>query len=38
MEKRQYGREGYKNFSEDGKQKLVEYRIKYYIMRKNALL
>ena len=27
-----------KNLSEDGKQKLVEYRKKYYRMRKNVLL
>ena len=36
--KQQYGWERYKNFSEDGKQKLVEYRKKYYRMRKNAFL
>ena len=35
--KRKYGREYYKNLSEDEKQKLVEYRKKYYRMRKNAL-
>ena len=34
----QYGREHYKNLSENEKQKLVEYRKKYYRMRKNALL
>ena len=36
--KRQYGRERYKNLPEDEKQNLVEYRTKYYRMRKNALL
>ena len=36
--KRQYGCERYKNLSEDENQKLVEYRKKYYRMRKNALL
>ena len=34
--KQQYGCERYKNLSEDEKQKLVEYRKKYYRMRKNA--
>ena len=38
MKKRQQGRERYKNLSEDGKQKLVKYRKRYYKMRKNALL
>ena len=33
---RQYRRELYKNLSEDEKQKLVEYRKKYY-KRKNIL-
>ena len=37
-EKRQYGCERYKNLSEDVKQKLVEFRKKYYRMRKNAIL
>ena len=36
--KRQYGCERYKNLPEDEKQNLVEYRTKYYRMRKNALL
>ena len=36
--KRQYRRERYKNISGDEKQKLVEYRKKYYRTRKNALL
>ena len=35
--KQQYGRECYKNPSEDEKQKLVEYRKKYYKMRKKVL-
>ena len=35
---RQYGRECQKNISEDEKNKLVEYRKKYYRIRKNALL
>ena len=35
--KRQYGLECYKNLSDDEKQKLIEYRKKYYRMRKNAL-
>ena len=38
-EKKQYdGRKSYKNLSEDEKQKLVDYREKYYRMRKNVLL
>ena len=32
------GRERYKNLSEDEKNKLVEYRKKYYRMRKSALI
>ena len=32
--KRHYGHERYNNLSEDEKQKLVEYRKKYYEMRK----
>ena len=36
--KRQYGREYYRNVSEDEKQKLDKYRKKYYRMRKNAIL
>ena len=37
--KKQYdGRKSYKNLSEDEKQKLVDYREKYYGMRKNVLL
>ena len=36
--KKQNHRECYKNLSEDEKQKLVEYRKKYYGMRKKALL
>ena len=38
VRKRQYGRERCKNLSEDEKQNLVEYRKKYYRMRKNAIL
>ena len=38
VRKRQYGREHCKNLSEDEKQNLVEYRKKYYRMRKNAIL
>ena len=34
----QYGHGRYKDLSEDEKQKLAEYRKKYYKMRKNALL
>ena len=34
--KRQYSRERYKSLSEDEKDKLVEYRKKYYRMRKDA--
>ena len=34
----QNGREHYKIFSKDGKQKLVEYRKTHYRMRKNVLL
>ena len=33
----QFGRERYKNLSEDEKNKLVEYRNKYYRMRKSTL-
>ena len=33
----QYCLERYKNLKEDEKQKLVEFRKKYYIMRKNSL-
>ena len=36
--KRQYGPKQCKNLPEDEKQQLVEYRKKYYKMRKNALL
>ena len=36
--KQQYGSECYKNLPEDEKQKLAEYRKKYYKMRKNVLL
>ena len=36
--KQQYGCERYKNLSEEKKQKLVEYRKKYYRMRKNVIL
>ena len=36
--KQQYGREQYKILPEDEKQKLDEYRKKYYKLRKNALL
>ena len=35
---REYGRERYKNLTGDRKRKLVDYRKKYYKMRKNALL
>ena len=38
IKKRQYGRERYKNFSEDEKNKMVEYRKKYHRIRKSALL
>ena len=34
----QYGRESYKNLSENEKNKLVEYRKIYYRMRKNTLI
>ena len=34
----QYGHERYKNLPEDEKEKLVEYRKKYYTMRKNIIL
>ena len=34
--KQQYGRGRYKNLSEDEKNKLVEYKNKYYKMRANA--
>ena len=37
MEKRQYGRERYKNLSEDEKNRLVEYRKKYFKTRKMIL-
>ena len=36
--KQQYSRELFKDLSENEKQKLAEYRKKYYRMRKNALL
>lgn len=36
--KQQYGRERFKNLSDDGKNKLLEYRKKYYKTVKNALL
>ena len=35
--KQQYGRERYKNLSEDEKDKVVENRKKYYKMKRNAL-
>ena len=35
--KQHYGREQYKNLLADEKQKLLEYRKKYYKMRKSAL-
>ena len=38
IKKQQNGCEQYKNLPENKKQKLVEYRKKYYKMRKNALL
>ena len=34
----QYGRESYKNLSENEKNKLVEYRKIHYRMRKNTLI
>ena len=34
--KREYGHERYKNLAEDEKQKLTEYRKKYYKMKKNV--
>ena len=34
----QYGHERYKNLPENEKEKLVEYRKKYYTMRKNIIL
>ena len=37
-EKHQYGSEQHKNLAEDETQKLVEYRKKYYKMKKNTLL
>ena len=37
LKKQQYGCESYKNLLEDDKQKLVEYRKKYYKMRKKKL-
>ena len=36
--KRLYGPKRYKNLSENEKNKLVEYRKKYYRIRKNSLL
>ena len=36
--KQQYGCEHYKNFSEDETNQLVEYRKRYYKMRKSPLL
>ena len=36
--KKEYGRERYKNISEDKNNRLVEYRKKYYEIRKNTLL
>ena len=36
--KQQYGREQYKNLLADEKQKFLEYRKKYYKMRKNTFL
>ena len=36
--KQQRGWEQYKNLPEDEKQKLVEYKKRYYKMTKNALL
>ena len=35
--KREYGRERYKNLSENAKQRLVEHRKRYYKMRKNKM-
>ena len=37
-QKRQYDRECYNNLSEEEKQELVEYRRKYYRIKKYALL
>ena len=36
--KQEYGRERYKNISEDEKQKLVKYGKRYYEMRKKRLM
>ena len=36
--KQQYSRESYKNLSEDEKQKFVEYRKKYCIMRECLII
>ena len=36
--KQEYGCERYENLTEDENQKLVEYRKKYYKMRKNAFI
>ena len=36
--KQQYGHDPYKNLSEDEKQKLVEYRKKYYRIRKKYFI
>ena len=37
-QKWEYGHEGYKNLSEDEKQRLVEYKKRYYQKRKNKNL
>ena len=37
VKKQQYGRERYKNLLEHEKQKLAEYRKKYYKLGRNAL-
>ena len=37
-QKQQYVRERYNDLPEDGKQSLIEYRKKYYKMRKRTLL
>ena len=38
VKKQQYGHERYKNLSEGEKQKLIDYRKKHYLMKKNASL
>ena len=38
MKQQQYGCEPYKNLPEDEKQRLIEYRKKYYKIRKKQLI